>query len=158
MVRKLSVLATVGALLAVGIGGITTALAASDITSPETIVLTETMVKERYLDLGKQGGPPTPGDTFFFVDSLTDEDDAKVGSVRGHCTFQIASWGSCEVGAFLTDRGQIYVEGVVHFTEDVAAFDLPITGGTGDFDNARGSVHIEEVSNRVTETTISVLP
>lgn len=62
--------------------------------------------------MGKQGGPPTPGDTFFFVDSLTDEaDGTEVGTVRGHCTFQIAFWGTCEVGAFLTDRGQIYVEG-----------------------------------------------
>jgi hypothetical protein len=159
MFRKLSIFGLTGVLVLVG-GELTMALAGNSITQPETIVLTETTVKERFLDVGKQGGPPTPGDAFFFVDTLTDEADTKVGAVRGHCTFQIAPWGTCEAGAFLTDRGQIYVEGVVRFAEQTTVLNIPITGGTGDFDNARGSVLLEflDPNSGVNQLTINVLP
>jgi hypothetical protein len=156
MFRKLSILGLAGVLVLVG-GGLTTAFAGNNITTPESLVLTETNLKGKAVDAGKPGFGP--GDVFLFVSSLTDPaDDSRVGTVRGQCTVQIGHWQLCEVGAFLDGRGQIFVSGVIQNTNQPTAFDLPITGGTGEFDNVRGSVHIDPVSNNVSEDTLTLIP
>ena len=138
-------------------GGLTMALAGNNITSPETLVLTETNLKGKFVDVGKPGFGP--GDSFIFVDSLTDPaDGSRVGTVRGQCTIQIGHWQTCQVGGFLNDRGQIFVSGVTQNTDQPMAADLAITGGTGEFENARGSVHVDPVSDTESETTIRLIP
>ena len=154
MLRKLSVFGLAGVLVLVG-GGLATALAGNNITSPETLVLTETQTKSKGVDVGKPGFGP--GDSFLFVSSLTDKaDGSKAGSVHGQCTVQIGHWLICEAGAFLGDRGEVFVGGVV--SSNSQSFDIPITGGTGEFDNARGTVHIEQVSDTVSTDTFSLIP
>ena len=96
MFRKLSILGLAGVLVLVG-GGLTMAFAGNNITTPETLVLTETQTKSKYVDAGKPGFGP--GDVFMFVSSLTDPaDDSKVGTVRGQCTQQIGQWRTREAG------------------------------------------------------------
>ena len=156
MFRKLSIVGLVGVLVLVG-GGLTMAFAGNNITQPETLVLTETTLKTRAVDVGKPGFGP--GDVFLFVSSLTDPaDGSKVGTVRGQCTVQIGQWATCQVGAFLVDRGEIFVSGVTQATQQPTAFDLAITGGTGEFDNVRGSVHIDPASNTKSEDTLTLIP
>ena len=156
MFRKLSILGLAGVLVLVG-GGLTMALAGNNITQPETLVLTETQLKGRAVDSGKPGFGP--GDSFLFVSSLTDPaDDSRVGTVRGQCTVQVGHWQLCHAGAFLVDRGEIFVSGVVQGTDQPAAFDIPITGGTGEFENVRGSVHIDPVTENVSEDTLTLIP
>ena len=156
MIKRLSIFGFAGALVLVG-GGMATALAGNNITSPETLVLTETQTKSKVIDAGKHGFGP--GDVFVFVSSLTDKaDGSKVGTLHGQCTVQIGHWQMCEVGAFLGDRGQILVAGVVQATDQPTAFDLPITGGTGEFDNVRGSVNVEPVSDEVSTDTLTLIP
>ena len=154
MFRKLSIFGLAGVLVLVG-GGLATALAGNNITSPETLVLTETQTKTKFVDTGKPG--PGPGDMFLFVSSLTDKaDGSNAGSVHGQCTVQIGHWLLCEAGAFIGDRGEIFVGGF--FNSNSQSFDIPITGGTGEFDNARGTVHIEQVSDSVSTDTFSLIP
>jgi len=154
MLRKLSIVGLAGVLVLVG-GGLATAFAGNNITSPETLVLTETQTKTKFLDLGKQGF--SPGDVFMFVSSLTNKaDGSKAGTVRGQCTQQIGHWQTCQAGAFLGDRGQIYVAGVIDTNQ--SSFDIAIAGGTGEFDNARGTVHIEQVSDTVSTDTVNLIP
>ena len=156
MFRKLSIVGLAGALVLVG-GGLTMALAGNNITTPETLVLTETNLKGRSVDVGKPGFGP--GDSFIFVDSLTDPvDGSRVGTVRGQCTIQIGHWQTCQVGGFLDDRGEIFVSGVTRNSDQPMAQDFAITGGTGEFENVRGSVHVVPVSNTEQETTISLIP
>lgn len=156
MFRKLLISGLAGVLVLVG-GGITAALAGNNITSPETLVLTETNIKGKGIDVGKPGFGP--GDTFLFVSSLTDPaDDSRVGTVRGQCTVQIGHWQLCEAGAFLDGRGEIFVSGVIQNTNQPTAFDIPVTGGTGEFDNVRGFVHIDPVSNNVSDDTLTLIP
>ena len=156
MFRKLLISGLAGVLVLVG-GGLTAALAGNNITSPETLVLTETNIKGKGIDVGKPGFGP--GDTFLFVSSLTDPaDDSRVGTVRGQCTVQIGPWQLCEAGAFLDGRGQIFVSGVIQNTDQPTAFDIPVTGGTGEFDNVRGFVHIDPVSNNVSDDTLTLIP
>jgi hypothetical protein len=156
MFRKLSIVGLAGVLVVVG-GGLTMALAGNNITAPETLVLTETNLKGRFVDVGKPGFGP--GDSFFFVSSLTDPaDSSKVGSVHGQCSAHIGHWQICEAGAFLVDRGEIFVSGVIPATDQLADFDLAITGGTGEFENVRGSVHINQISNTESEDTLTLIP
>jgi hypothetical protein len=154
MFRKLSIFGLAGVLVLVG-GGLATALAGNNITSPETLVLTETQTKGKGVDVGKPGFGP--GDSFIFVSSLTDKaDGSKAGSVHGQCTVQTGHWLLCEAGAFIGDRGEISVAGFV--SGNTQSFDIPITGGTGEFDNARGTVHIDQVSDTVSTDTFSLIP
>jgi hypothetical protein len=154
MFRKLSIFGLAGVLVLVG-GGLATALAGNHITSPETLVLTETQTKTKFIDAGKPGYGP--GDVFLFVSSLTDKaNGSKAGSVRGQCTQHIGHWQTCEAGAFLGDRGEIFVAGVIDTNQQ--SFDIAITGGTGEFDNARGTVHIESVSDNVSTDTVNLIP
>ena len=157
MFRKFLIVGVAGALVLVG-SGLTIAMAGNNITTPETVVLTETSLKGRSIDVGKPGFGP--GDSFVFVDSLTDPaDGSRVGTVRGQCTLQIGQWQTCQVGGFIDGRGEIFVSGVAPNTDQPVAQDYAITGGTGEFENVRGSVHIEPTSNHnVQTTTLTLIP
>ncbi len=156
MFRKLLIVGVAGVLALVG-GGLTAALAGNNITTPETLVLTETSLKGKFVDVGKHGFGP--GDSFLFVDSLTDPaDGSRVGTVRGQCTIQVGPWQICQVGGFLDGRGEIFVSGVTPNNDQPTAIDLAITGGTGEFENARGSVHVEPTSDTEQTTTLTLIP
>jgi hypothetical protein len=156
MFRKLSIVGLAGVLVLVG-GGLSMALAGNNITTAETLVLTETNLKGRSVNVGKPGFGP--GDSFIFVDSLTDPaDGSRVGTVRGQCTIQIGQWQTCQVGGFLDGRGEIFVSGVTRNTDQPMAQDFAITGGTKEFENVRGSAHVEPVSDNEQETTLVLIP
>lgn len=70
----------------------------------------------------------------------------------------IGPWAIC-VGTFnFTGRGEVVGEGMGPFGEDVAPFDVPITGGTGDFANVRGEAHIEPISDTEERETFELTP
>ncbi len=160
MLRKLSIVGVAGALVAVAAGGVTMALAAGDITQPETIVVVDTTVKDGFVDVGKEGF--SLGDSFMFLDTLTEATtESEVGSARGQCTFNLRQWALCEAAFFIGERGEIFVAGAVRLTEEAASFDVPITGGTGEFENVRGSIHIEPVPGQeeeVSKITLNLIP
>ena len=156
MFRKLSILGLAGVLVLVG-SGLTMALAGNNITQPETMVLTATTLQRRIVDIGRPGFGP--GDILAFVDSLTDPaDGSRVGTVRGLCTVQIGHWQTCQVGGFLDGRGEIFVSGVISTDPDFDS-NLAITGGTGEFENVRGSLLLEPVANTSgSDITLSLIP
>ena len=158
MAKKISLLGLAGVLVAISVGGVTMALAADDITQPETIVTIDTTVKDAFVDVGKKGF--SVGDSFMFVDRLTSEaDGSPVGTVRGQCTFNLRAWALCEAAVFIGDRGEVIAQGAVAFTEEAAAFDVAVTGGTGEFENVRGSIHIEGTSDEnVSTLTLHLIP
>lgn len=139
------------------VGGAVVAHAGAGITSPETLNLHGTFTKQRYVDVGKSG--VGPGDTVLIVEQLSDvADDSVVGKVRIECTYHIGEWGICTGTFDITGRGEIVGTGMVPFGEDVS-FDVPITGGTGEFSNVRGEDHIETVPGEDAELhTLSLLP
>ena len=139
------------------VGGTVVANAGADITSPETIATLGTTIKDRYVDVGKPGF--SPGDVLVFVERLNDEaDDSVVGKSRIQCTVHVGPWAIC-IGTFnFTGRGEIVGEGMVPFEDNVDPFDVPVTGGTGDFSNVRGEVHIEPVSDAVERETFELIP
>ncbi len=44
------------------------------------------------------------------------------------------------------------------FAGEANEADFPLTGGTGDFDNVRGSAHVEFISETGARITLNLLP
>jgi len=47
---------------------------------------------------------------------------------------------------------------MVPFDNDAPSFDVPVTGGTAEFANVRGDVHIEQISDDVERDTFHLIP
>ena len=139
------------------VGGTVVANAGADITSPETITVLGTTIKDRFVDVGTHGF--SAGDVIVFVERLTDEaDDSVVGKSRIQCTVHVGPWAIC-IGTFnITGRGEIVGEGLVPFGPDVTTFDVPVTGGTGEFANVHGVTHIESISETEERHTFELIP
>jgi len=156
MRKKIGYIAASAALLAV-VGGLAIAQAATDITAPETIVVMSHTVKEADINVGAKAFGP--GDSFMNLTTLFDEtDQTQLGDGHVQCTLQPGRRAIC-TGAFnITDRGQIVGQGAIPFTQATASFDVPITGGTGDFANVRGYIHVELLDDTTEKDTLNLLP
>jgi hypothetical protein len=137
------------------IGGTVAATAATSITAPETITTVGTVVKDKYIDVGKKG--PSVGDTFATTVDIKSQAGVDLGTERTQCTLGTGRWAIC-TGAFdITGRGEIVGTGMVNFGSESPDFDVPITGGTGDFANVRGVAHVHLTENGETDT-LELLP
>ncbi len=120
--------------LAVTIG---VASAASDITGPVTISVIEHPSHDKIIDIGAKGD--SPGDMFMFHNQLFDETDTTlVGTDSGMCIREAPKQGIWECWWTITlADGQITAEGPFSDTADTDLF--AVTGGTGIYENVRGS-------------------
>jgi hypothetical protein len=137
------------------IGGSVAASAGTSITAPETITTVGTVLKDKAVDVGKRG--PSVGDTFATTLDIKSQAGADLGTERTQCTLGTGQWALC-TGAFdITGRGEIVGTGMVNLGSQSPDFDVPVTGGTGDFANVRGvaQVHLTENGEIV---TLELLP
>ena len=163
---KLAVAALAASILA--LGGVTLASAnssgSSDDNGAREIKLFALTVQIDFPDLGANGF--SLGDEQVFSDDLYDKSGGtKLGFDGGVCTIvrvadvkRASGSAQCVVTLSLAE-GQITVQGLVTFVgnETPPPFDLAITGGTGAFKNARGSVTVEETSDTEANLTVDVL-
>lgn len=117
--------------LALPTGGPTTAA-----TGPATIRITSTQVKYVRVDVGKGGR--SPGDTEIIVHLLHNRNitPKAIGHTEFVCTFTIDISRSCRATYFLP-RGKLVTGGSLRFGQ---IYQLAILGGTGLYDNARGTL------------------
>ncbi|MEV6250349.1 hypothetical protein AB0M38_29740 [Streptomyces sp. NPDC051742] len=107
------------------------------------------------------GGAPAQGDRTVVRSILFDEAGKQVGETAGTCTTtRVADGGAevCTVTYTLPD-GQISVQGMVfgHLNPGPPpSFDNAITGGTGKYDRARGSVHADTIATGTRRFTIDL--
>jgi len=80
-----------------------------------------------------------------------------LGTERTQCTLGTGGWAICTGTFDITGRGEIVGTGAVNFKAESPDFEVPITGGTGDFANVRGVAHIHLTENGET-TTLELLP
>lgn len=117
------------------------------IASPQTFTLVGSTSHASVIVDATDGKPlrKDPGDVLLLVSKLTDENDANVGKARIQCTLHVRLWEICTYVWDIADRGRIVAEGTMppYAFLDTPPFDLAVTGGTGEFSNVRGSVHIE---------------
>lgn len=157
MRQRLGYIAVSAAMLVV-VSGLAIAQAATPITAPETIVLISHTVKGAEVNVGDQSFGP--GDSFMYVTKSFDEtDQTQLGGSHVQCTIQPGKgWELCTGAFIITGRGQIVGEGMIKLTDGTTSIDVPITGGTGDFENVRGYVHIEFIDETTEKDTLFLLP
>jgi len=151
-------LATAGAVAAIGVSGASLASAGGD-DDLMTFRLRDVTIKETNIDLGKPGF--SVGDQILFRDALR-SGEKRVGSLYGKCQFLQVTASTvtthCEVTAVLRNRGQLEIAGVAAFSEHgEGPQTLSVTGGTGAFRGASGDVEVKEVSDGVSILTFRLV-
>jgi allene oxide cyclase len=141
MRRRKGIIAGTTATLALAAGVGMWAFAAPGVAAPTTaITVVEHAVTDVEVDSDGDGGDST-GDVLTFHNKVYDEtDDHRVGRDQGQCIridVRRGTW-ECAWTTYL-DGGQITVEGPFNDAEDTV---LAITGGTGDYADARGSMQL----------------
>jgi hypothetical protein len=84
--------------------------------------------------------PVTPGDSFLLSETLTKQGKS-FGSLYAQCTFITVEASQC-LATFDLPNGQITVHGT--FVGDTSDFTFAVTGGTGDYTGAGGTVRIQD--------------
>ena len=85
-----------------------------------------------------RNSPPSAGDEFLFTNPLYDESGARVGYVTAHCTVEPGvKVPDCQGEAKLKD-GSLSLSGLTN--ESSLKQTISITGGTGAYEGASGSV------------------
>ena len=142
--------------------GLTSAFAATGIAQEETVVLGEHTLKYRNIDdLVGKADHFLPGDRYIYRSELTDGQDAVVGHLYVDCSVQFGKRDSCSQIYDIPARGTVTAEGLIPVAELHlgGTWVLAITGGTGEFENVRGSVTVEAVDDRGnTEQSLHLLP
>ncbi|MGW6559633.1 allene oxide cyclase barrel-like domain-containing protein [Streptomyces hydrogenans] len=93
-------------------------------------------------------GSVSQGDRVVVRSDLFDEAHNKVGETHGTCTTTRGGADEAEqcLVAYVLPDGQITTQGVYFDYIDQGPFDSAITGGTGKYEKARGSVHSETIA------------
>ncbi|KIF01313.1 hypothetical protein PL81_36305 [Streptomyces sp. RSD-27] len=107
------------------------------------------------------GGAPAQGDRTVFRSVLFDRDGRQVGETGGTCTTTRVDNGGAEecVVTYTLPGGQLSAQGMLFGILNAGpppSFDNAITGGTGEFDRARGSVHADTIGTGVRRFTIDL--
>ncbi|WP_371616559.1 hypothetical protein [Streptomyces sp. NBC_00454] len=107
------------------------------------------------------GGAPAQGDRTVFHSILFDQDGKQVGDTGGTCTTTRVDNGGAEecVVTYNLPTGQLSVQGTVFGILNPGpppSFDNAITGGTGEFSGARGSVHADTIAPGTRRFTIDL--
>ncbi|MFC9491418.1 hypothetical protein ACFTZM_35810 [Streptomyces hydrogenans] len=93
-------------------------------------------------------GSVSQGDRVVVRSDLFDEAHNKVGETHGTCTTTRGGADEAEqcLVTYVLPDGQITTQGVYFDYIDQGPFDPAITGGTGKYEKARGSVHSETIA------------
>jgi hypothetical protein len=107
------------------------------------------------------GGAPAQGDRTVVRSILFDQAGNEVGETAGTCTTTRVADGGAEVCTvtYTLPGGQLSVQGMVfgHLVPGPPpSFDNGITGGTGVYDRARGSVHADTIAPGTRRFTIDL--
>jgi hypothetical protein len=95
---------------------------------------------------------PRQGDRFGFGDKITGDD---TGVDRAVCTF-IGKKPLCNIQAQLS-KGTLSLQGVLP-TGRAKQLPIAVTGGTGDYDGARGTAIVTQVTRNKTNVTVNLIP
>ena len=112
----------------------------------EHMVLIEQIVDAQFVNVGDAAAGPGDYNVFRYDVFAEGKKRVKVGDTYVICVAQFPPAGfQCESVTQLDGRGEFMLSGVSK--ADISAdFTMAVTGGTGDFRNARGEVTVELVS------------
>jgi hypothetical protein len=122
----------------------TLSLTGEAITGPATIRITTEELRSAGVDVGRRGR--SPGDmevvsALLYNRRITQK---TIGKTELVCTFTFGPSRMCQ-GTFFMPRGRLVVAGSLRNRE---IYHLAITGGTGLYDNARGSLTVTRIQKK----------
>ena len=127
------------------------------IAQEETIVLTDVTTSVNIVDAGAPHHFSV-GDLAALRGRLEDGTGAKVGSDRTDCVSNKGSVFVCTVQYAIEGRGNVTAQWVQDFNS-INGIAGAVTGGTGEFENVRGSIQIAFSSGSPeSELTLHLLP
>ena len=114
-------------------------------TGPATIRITDSQVKVTRVDVGVRG--TSPGDTEVIRQRLFNRrlTTRSIGRAELVCTFVDSRRARVCRGTYFLPRGKLVVGGSLQFRQ---FYDLAIVGGTGLYDNARGTLTVTRTARR----------
>ena len=141
------------------VGGV--AIASSRIAAEESMTLYTETAKYKFVDNGKQG--QSVGDQDVFFDAIfTDEGKTdRIGTDRVIAEYLPSNFVMVQLEYTIQGRGKIYAAGTHDFGESFlegTGGDLSIVGGTGEFENVGGSVHLSVFDDETFQNEIHLLP
>jgi allene oxide cyclase-like protein len=146
MLRNSLAIAAAATLAALIVGGVSAASGSHRSPNRDFTAL-DTTVKETDIDVDNSNSV-TIGDQFIEHDVLKNRAGTKtIGSLDAICTFTDVSEENTTVHCVATvklRRGTLELAGLINFTEETAH--VPITGGTGRYDEAHGQVSLTAVN------------
>lgn len=112
---------------------------------PGTIRITNREVQVIRVDIGARG--TSPGDTEIIRQQLFDRRDTSkpIGHSDLVCTFVDSKRTRACRGTYVLPKGQIVAGGSLEYRQ---FYDLAVLGGTGVYDNARGTVTVTRTHRR----------
>jgi hypothetical protein len=130
-----------GALVALAAWGVSRSDAG---TGPARIPITNRQVELIKVDVGPRGR--SPGDMEIVNQLLYNRriTATSIGHAEFVCTYTIGLNRICN-GTFFLPKGKLFVGGTIRFRE---LYQLAVLGGTGLFDNARGTLTVTRIGKR----------
>jgi hypothetical protein len=145
MLKRLGVVGAAVAVAALAVGSVGPATGSGGADhghDRDKIKVVSTITEEAEVDVGKRGF--SLGDMFVFTAKLT-KHHKKVGHAGVVCTITSVKKQEAQcLGTAKFRHGQITVQGLVG---DDEVFELAITGGTGAFEGAGGTLVVKEISD-----------
>ena len=135
----------IGAVLLAGVGLVAYGgLDSQAATGPEFIRISDRQFSYSRVDNGPRGR--SPGDQEIIFDKLFNRriTPKPIGTARFLCTFTTGRTRTC-IATFDLPKGEVVATGTVRYRQ---FYDLAITGGTGLYDNARGTLTIIRTTDR----------
>jgi hypothetical protein len=130
-----------GALAAVAAFAVSSSAPATSHDDDDRIRVLSTNTEETFVDVGEPGN--SQGDAFVFTSDLT-KHGRDVGHTGVVCTITSTEREEVQcVGTAWLKRGQITIQGLLAGEPD--RFSFPITGGSGAYEGADGTLVVKEV-------------
>lgn len=144
MIRRIGMFGAAAALVGLTGGAVAPALGSSDREDGDRDVISvvSTNTEESFVDVGDQGF--SLGDEFVFASRLTWRGQT-VGHTGVVCTItSVQRQESQCLGTARLQHGQIAIQGLV--AGEPETFNFPITGGTGAYEGAEGTLYVRELA------------
>jgi len=102
------------------------------------------------------GGGIHPGSAWFAQGNLLNSNHADVGNGYIRCELNVNKFWQCTASLFFTHKGQLTSDGAFRLDQHTGPFSFAVTGGTGDYAHASGSVSIRIVSDMRAQFTLNL--
>jgi hypothetical protein len=140
------------------VGGV--AIASSRIAAEESMTVYTETARYRFVDNGKKGS--SVGDHDLYFDAIFSDEGKtdRVGTDRVVVEYMQSTYAMVQLELTIQGRGKLYAAGTLNFSDRFLdeGDDLAIVGGTGEFENVGGSVHLSVFDDETFKNEIHLLP